>query len=323
MSPDAELFLEPSRTRAVSDIDVASGKNKEPNVTLNPRDSTITVGGGEPETGGHVRLKDSSNTVTAADLSANNGSGNLLLRDRQGEKSVAVDGSDSSSNVEVFQGGTATSRIETDTRGGKVSVRDAIRDQSVVVAEADLSKGRVAVKDSQGRTTCELLGDDGALLLSGPPELPTNSDLTSSEAGGGELLVQKWAKNTNDIHVHATAESESQYGAEQSNPARIFLDGPNATLDMGRRKLGTDRPAENGEIIVRDDNGDALLELRATTSGTSEILFRWSDDGTPKLRGKIRGEKDGLAIYDSAGNKAMLITKRGTVKTRKKIKNNL
>lgn len=322
MTPPAEFVLESNRSRAVGDVDVSSGRDTDANVSLQPDSATVTVGGGSPANGGTVTVRDPSDTEDVGVLTGANGSGRLELSDSDGDSIVTLDADrGTQTTVEVSNGDNPTARLDNVTAGGRLRIYDPYRSEPVVVAETTVNGGKLSLRDDTDRTTCELFGRDGALLLSGTPEVNTENDF-SNEAplyGGGEFVIQDWAKSDNDIHVHATAEQDSDYGVDADNRPRIFLDGTRATLELGRHETKAGNPPRNGTIIVRDEQGHALLEMSANERKSAEVRFSHSDDGQAKLRGYIEAQKDGLAIYDAGGKKAMLVTTTGEIKTRKTV----
>jgi hypothetical protein len=325
MSPDAEFFLESQQSRAVGGLTVATGRTGDPTVELDPENATLRAGGGESGTPGTVTVRNPADSVDAGELSASGGSGALTLREGSGDAIVTLDAdTGTDTKVQVADSGTATSTIGNTDQGGRLAIRDGNEDTDVVVGRATESGGRLTLRDDGGDVTCTVDGGDGALLLSGTPEPNPETDTTDPEPdyGGGDLVVQQYSETDSDVHVHATAEQDSAYGVDAGNRPRIFLNGPAATLELGRQELDADREAVNGEVVLRDDQGLALLELRATTEAVSEAVFRADVSGEAKRRGKIQGHSKGLMIYDAGGRKAMLIKPNGEIETRKDVTTN-
>lgn len=359
MTDQPGVFVESERTKTVGRLDVAPQRefrSGDPEITLNPMTSTVTVGGGAYENAGEVQLTDIG-SVSRGVLSARDGHGRLELRNTRDEPNLTVTADDDSPehSIRVFSGGNETTRLEHTTDGPRLAVMDVqgaenkpldevFSPEYIVEGRVDSPSqyqseaGRAAVKNRLGYPTCRLLGRDGALVLTDRHE---GTDQTEAEAtygndafGGGELVVRtndtvddsySDASDTDDIHVHAKGERDSDYGVDADNRPRIHLDGPEATVELGRRKIDEDRPGVNGEIHVRGESGEVLLEAgttenRLTNENGGELVFRRSSSGTVEPMGSIAAHRDGLMIrfaQDTANDQfpaALLVTKRGQIK---------
>lgn len=251
----ADVHLEKHRTRAIGEIDIAAEQDADPNVRFDPDTPSLTIGGGDPDENGELRLRNGADSASPAVLSAKGGHGSLVLADRAADPIVSLDAdpNDQIPGVHVRNGTHTTATIQL----GQVGMYYASPEETPAV-EAD-SSGTLTVTDDQGRATLELEGATSTLLLSGPPETGTaNDDDPQTRYGGGELVLR--SRSNDDIHLHATGETESSYGVDQSNRPRIHLNGPDATLELGRQTIDDDRPATNGEISLRTDAGHSVLE---------------------------------------------------------------
>lgn len=359
MTDQPVVLVESDRTRAVGRLEGAHirpyKEEIEPSIELDPMASTFTVGGGDGGKGGEIRLKDTG-SVSRGVLSAKDSRGRLELRDRTDQPRVTVtaDGDSPEHSIRLFSAGNETTRLEHTTQGARLSVIDVLGGENkpldeifspghVVEGVVDspsqyqAEAGRLAVKDRLGYPTCQLLGRDGALVLTDREE---GTDRTGAEAtygndafGGGELVVRTNdtvddsspnASDTDDIHVHAKGERDSDYGVDNGNRPRIHLDGPEATVELGRTRIDDDRPGVNGEIHVRGENGEVLLEAGTESPLTDEnggkLVFRQSSSGTVEAMGSIAAHEDGLMIRfsrdttDDRFPAALLVTKRGEIK---------
>jgi len=331
MSPDADLvFLSsPSRTRGEGPVDVTPEKGTEPTINFYPStNGKIEIGrvDTDPRT---VRVRspsaqsDASNEVLG-ELHAENNAARLRLweQDSSGARSrgISVDTDSDPPGIEVARDGNTTVRIERISTGGRIQLFDTTRSEPAFVATTTSGGGgELRLTDDQDRTTCHVVGSEGALLLSGTPE--TLDDQTKSAYGGGEVVLAKWQQSgPRDVHVHATGEGVSDYGVDAGNRPRILLDGPEATLELGRHRLGSERPAVTGRIRLRDDQGETLLEMRARGGAEdSEASLFWSDGTSRELRGRIRATQQGLVVYDAGGRKALVIRPDGEVSTRRSV----
>lgn len=308
MSRDAELHLKSDHVRAIHDLDVATTPTGEANVSLNPESATVTLGGSNPDATGAVSVGNASGDEVAR-LSGTDDAGSLELSDSASTTFLKLDAAaqNQTSEIEVLQGGDVRARVENTTDGGRVAVRNSMQSAPAVDMRATQNGGRVDVTNMGGSIAGQLRGEDASLFLN------HNQQSGFDAAGGGELVIGDM--DSRDIHVHATGKFRGSYGLENGNRPRILLQGPEATVELGRGEQGSGAPAKRGQVIMRDDRGEKLLELRATQNSRSEVVFRWSDGGSAVHRGTIEAVEDGLMFKDATGNDALLIANNGEIRT--------
>jgi hypothetical protein len=271
---------------------------------------------------------------TAA-LSARGGTGSLDLKNRTGSTVVSVSADTSqSTHIDVTKPTAGTQvTVGTSANGGRTQVFHNQNNEQVVTAEAAVGGGRVELATHRGETTCELSADDAALVLSGTAE-DNQNDRTDPNWGGGEVVLADYAPSRQqpDIRVHLKGEHGSAYGVDANNRPRINVDGATATLEIGRDSLGPDREGVDGTLrLLEDEAGKTVLAMRVEREVTrsqpfpgGELVLNWvTSQGQQEQRGKIQAHPDGLMIYDAGDNPAMLIEKRGTIKTRRQISENV
>lgn len=344
----ADIVLEQTSTRVVEEFHVANGTNSDPSVEVDPSSADVDVGGGHLSsgggqvslwnhnddemarltgsgTGGSLNL-DSGTTQARVDLSAAK-SGAIALEGGQGSGGVWIDAVNDNGRIHVFADNEAeTVQVESyhgSEGGGRIEVRDLDERPQVTASAESNSGGLVTAWSEKGAPTCRLRGEDAALELNGPPERG-NEDQVRRRFGGGELVINEGIDQP-DIHLHATAERDSDYGLDAGHRPRIFLDGPAGKLEIGREAQGEQAQATSGEIYLRDRRDNRLLRaraggIRAHSDQDAEIEF-WTGDGDDQMfRGAIRSHDDGLMFYDSNNNKAMLIDTGGVIHTAHTIK---
>jgi hypothetical protein len=314
---DAELYVKADRLTSVGPLHVATGQDTDPSITFD-HTGTIDIGPGESGAAGDAAVEHESEDLTVGQLSARKGAGSLKLRNGNGTQTVSLDASADAGKIELKRGSASdpdtTVTFGDTTDGGEFTVYDTPRNEAVVEGDVVPSgDGRLRLSDDAGRTTCRLLGSEGALVLSGPKESRSDGSLEDRAFGGGELIVQEEA-TTRDIHVHATAETDSDYGVDAGNRPRVFLDGPSATLELGREKVDADREAVSGNLILRDDRGSQLLTFNAVNEA-GVVGFSWADDESVTACGSIAAVEDGLMVSAGSGTDALLITKLGEIQT--------
>lgn len=296
MSSRSDLFLESDRTRAVNDLFVATSTNQaEPPIRLDPNNAKLTIRGSIQNSTKGVHIRTSSESPVARLGSAEN-SGLLHLHHESDTQIVSLDG---------------------DGDGhGRLRLYDAFDDTSISATTSG-DGGRIELTHENGKTTTKLLGDDATLLLDGT--LGEKQSTGAPIDAGGEVVLRSGGDVSKDVHVHVSGSRDSDYGVNAGNRPRIFLDGPKATLELGREELDRLRESVDGRVVIRDDSGNAVLELRVTEESGAEIVFRQTDGDALDLRGRIRVTSEGLEFYDSGDNLSMLIEKRGKIRTRKQI----
>jgi formylmethanofuran dehydrogenase subunit C len=309
MSLDAELHLKSDHIRAVKRVDFATDQSGEANVSIKPAEASVDVGGTNPAKTGTVSVTDSSGADVGT-LSGDDEAGTLELRDSNSLSFVKLDAAanNQTSEIEVLRGGDVRTRVENTRHGGRIAVRNSLQSAPGVDMRAARNGGDVRVTNETGSVAGRLRGEDASLFL--------NHDQASGldAAGGGELVVGN-LNSPRDVHVHATGKFQSDYGIGQGHRPRILLKGPEATMALGRGEQDSGASAKRGQVLIRDDRGDKLLELRATQDSRSEVVFRWSDGGTPVRRGTVTAVEDGLMFEDSNGDDALLIANNGEIRT--------
>jgi hypothetical protein len=328
MAPDADIVFRSKRTRAKGQIDVTPDKGTEPAINVYPGGKgTVKLGKADTEPRA-VRVRspssqsDATNEVLGELRTADN-AGQLRLWDQDStgtrSRGISVEAGADPPGIAVARDGRTTVRLQRLESGGRVQLYDTTRsDPAFVAGTASNGAGELALTDGMGRTTCYAAGDEGALLLSGTPE--TIDDQKRSSYGGGELLIEEWqSSGDRDIHVHATGEGTSDYGVDTGNWPRIFIDGPESTLELGRHRLGPERRATNGRIRLRGEGGATLVELRATAGNRGEMSLFWSDGTERELRGRIQAHPGGLVVFDAGGRQALTIGPQGEVRTRRSV----
>lgn len=328
MSPDAEIYLRNDRTEVVGPLDVATDADTSaPSIHLDPEQGSMRVGGGTTGGNGSVRISnDLDREVVELETKPTTRStaGKVTVSSRNGDPVVTLDASSSAtSQVRVSDGDEVIADIEDRIAGGRLTLRNTLGSTAAVVAgaagntSAGSEGGRLTVHNELGDASCHLRGRDATLMLNDATGQPF------STAGGGEIVVAEERNGALDIHVHATGRPNSEFGVDQGNRPNIFLDGPRATLELGRGQTDSKGDPANGEIVVRNDHGQPTLELRATANGSSEAVFRWAPDETDiEFRGAIRAHPDGLMVYDAGNRPALLVTKTGDVMTRRRFLEN-
>mgnify|MGYP000241762448 CR=1 FL=1 len=334
MSQHAELLFETDRVRSVNDLHVGGHRDNDPSITLAPSTATVSVGGGHAQMGGAITVRDQSG-ATRATVSEKNGAGTLRVTTRDGQGGVTLSGAGADSPLRVFSDDDTTVAVQNGAAGGRAAVFGVTLPVEPVVTAAARSGGQftgiggeVTVRNTDGLRTGVLDGVDGALVLRGGMESPPDDSTPAAAYGGGEVVIGD-AGSPNDIHIHATAERDSDYGvADGGNRPMIFLDGPDGTVELGRQERGTDRDGENGTVRIRDDEGVDVLEFRATGAGDSEVTFWMNAGGTQRKRGTIEAHADGLLVtvnHPSTNQpyNTLLITKQGRIETKKPIQENV
>ncbi|MEF8812559.1 MAG: hypothetical protein V5A55_01915 [Halovenus sp.] len=303
MTREAEFYVEKDRTRAIGDVHLADGADGDPLVGIDPHIPSLTVGSDGPQDAGELRFTQGSETLSS--LSAKGGSGSLTMQNaREGEPYAELDADGATdSAVTVLSGDNPATKIVNATDSGAFAVLDVPRGVPIVDGAATGRGGLLAVEDFEGNTTCELLADDAVLRLS-----------------DGEAIVKSEGADADDIHVHIQGKSDDDSGVEAANRPRMHFDGPEATLDLGRGELDEDRNGVDGEVSVRGEDGNSLLELRATDDGAGELRLRGFNGSNFGPTWSVVAHPDGLMIRDANAESGespenlLLITNRGELK---------
>lgn len=325
MSGDAEVYIEADRTRVVSNIDVSTDRNSDPAISLQPRQPRISVNAQSGSVDGTLEVKNAAGSETIADLTAHLGSGYFTVTGTGGGTSAALHASQPTPAVDVPRSSTPTTHVE----AGRIDIRASLQLGYPVLEAHD--SGSIIFRNDDDLDTVHLDAATTTLTLRGSPEINPARDNPSPthDYGGGELVVASHG-DPDDIHLHAKGEQASDYGTDNNdNRPRITLNGPTATLDLGRHTLGSDRIGVPGTIRLRDEQaGATVLELAAEQYLTSDFISREFGEvelsyyDAPKLRhrGTIRAHQDGVMIYDAGENPALLLTPSGDMLTRHSVR---
>jgi len=334
-----DIFLETDSTRFVGPLDITPEDTPgTTRISADPSSGSVTLSDGT--------LSFGTSTSSLANLSSSGSSvsgdgGALWLEGERPNNDVTItfddykqEGQFELSGGSVPDAGVKVYSVDNVSRktGGVIRIHDVNHGDAIEMKAKRTSgrtaAGRVRVRGSDTRGIV-LGGNDAVAELTGGPS-------TDNTPRGGDLLIRRWPTESevngspepNDVHVHATADASSDYG-RPTNPPRIFFDGPNATVELGRKGIDSFREGEDGRFKLRHGMGgstNTMLEGGATTpSGSSsdrypELIFRREDQGTLETTGAIRAESRGLVFYDSGTgsnqNAALIIEKDGTVATR-------
>lgn len=325
-----DIFLEMDSTRVVGPLDIATKDTpRMTRISADPSKASVTLSDGN--------LKLGSATLSSAGSTPSGDGGALWLEGDRPNNDVTItfddyngEGQFDLSGGSVPDAGVKVYSVDSVSRktGGVIRIHDVNHGDAVEMTIGEAAAGRVRVRgsDTQGVV---LGGNDAVAELTGGPS-------TENTPRGGDLLIRRWPTGSevsgdpepNDVHVHATADPNSDYG-RPTNPPRIFLDGPNAAVELGRKGVDSFRKGKNGRFKLRHGMGgstNTMLEGGVTTpSGSSsdrypELVFRRGDQGTLETTGAVRAESRGLVFYDagtgSNQNAALIVQKNGTVATR-------
>jgi len=341
------------------------GRGQSSKIRLDGLNGRINLGGSGRAGTIHVR---DPNGDTGLTVRATNDGGELFVRNSNqthilevrsavdgGFVSVSDDANDAHGNLWAVDGDSILrvlaaggGKIQLDTEdGGEMTIRDSDSDltaeiksvqgglirlnnkrsSEAIAASAERNGGRLAVNTGSGQESCTVDGSDAALVLTGQPERGVE-DREHQRFGGGEVVLRQGADRS-DLHVHAQGERDSDYGINVGNRPRIHLNGPEATLELGRGEQHQQAEAVSGGIVLRDSYDTKLLEMRAENPSyggggrhASEVIF-WHGNTNGSVKeggGAIRSHGDGLMFYDARGNEALFITNTGEIHTAKEIR---
>lgn len=329
-----DIFLETDSTRFVGPLDITPKDTPgTTRISADPSDASVTLSDGTLSFG-LAQLSSGGSSVSGdggalwLEGERPNNDVRVTFDDFAGEGQFELGGgSVPNAGVKIYSANSASSKT-----GGVIRIRDVNHSDAVEMkAErtgGESAAGRVRVRGSDTRGVV-LGGNDAVAELTG-------GHSTDNAPRGGDLLIRRWPTGSevsgspepNDVHVHATADASSDYG-RPTNPPRIFLDGPNATVELGREGVDSFRESEDGRFKLRHGMGgstNTMLEGGVTTpSGSAsdrspELIFRRGDQGTLETTGTISAESRGLVFYDSGTgsnqNAALIVEKDGTVATR-------
>jgi hypothetical protein len=295
--------------------------------------------------GGELFVRNSNQTPILEVRSAGDG-GFVSVNDDANDAHGDLWAVDGDSILRVLAAGGGKIKLDTED-GGEMTIRDTDSDltaeiksvqgglirlknkrlKEAIAASAERNGGRLAVNTGSGQESCTVDGSDAALVLTGQPERGVE-DREHQRFGGGEVVLRQGADRS-DLHVHAQGERDSDYGTDVGNRPRIHLNGPEATLELGRGEQHQQAEAVSGGIVLRDSYDTKLLEMRAENPSyggggrhASEVIF-WHGNTNGSVKeggGAIRSHGDGLMFYDARGNEALFITNTGEIHTAKEIR---
>jgi len=292
------------------------------------------------EDGGQVALA-SEDSDAEIQLTTRGSNGVLTMTNSAGAtEMITVGTTNDTASVSLSSAlGPETVSIQGDTTsdyrtgGGGVVLRHKRTGNTTATAVTKQSGGGVVTAhDESGVAACQLHGDDAALVLSGTREQGPG-DQRAQRYGGGEVVLQQGDPGADisrtDIQIHAKGERDSDYGLDggRSHRPRIVLDGPEATVELGREQQGPNAEAVPGSLNLRGTHGWELLRANAvdpdekqeTGNERAEIEFNIADQRGEELTnggGAIRAHPDGLMFYDADGDRALFITFDGEIHTR-------
>lgn len=322
-----DLFLERDSTRVVNTFDVAAADSEQRSrIRVEPTTASVTAKSGAQRDGGAVTVRNEQGD-TVSRLDSRGGSGRVELRDENTIKTVTVGSNRDGGELLVFNDHAVTAALTSEQQRGRVEINERDGGNRVLAAVSSIQNekgaGLLELKNSDGYTTVRFRGRDGVLELQNPPEGTDEDSLIDFE--GGDLILQDWWDDgERDIYVHATGNDNSTYGIQAGNRPRIFLDGRNATVELGREELGDNREAVAGRIKLRFGYGtgdNTTLDARTRKTGsadqnrTSEISLRMNENGVLNQKGAIASGAGGIQVSDATGGTAMVVDTSGTVTT--------
>jgi hypothetical protein len=340
---DADIYLEPDSTRFSKRLEqTTDSEPDESRITIDPNGASVTLRDGEEEPGGKLRVV-SQNQSADATLDSRQGRGRLGVGS-SGNDRVILRSDGFAGTLRSYHEGTVGVELWGKDQRGHLKVFNS---DSNTVVEArskrvtrEVSPGVLEVNTRFGESTVRLSGLDARLEL----DSRDGSEDDDRNLGGGDLLVRDYSSEDRpDTYVHATADTDTNYGVDNENRPRIFVDGPNATLELGRGNLpGPSRKAVGGGIKLRtdidqienDERTNTLLEVEATApNNTNEnregvVSLRHDGGKKPSDSGTMNSESRGVAFGDVSvpgGAPAMLVEHQPsasieeTVRTKKKV----
>ncbi len=324
MAKRADIVLERNGTRVIDDLDLAEGPDYEPTVRIRTSDPEIEVGGGDVPDGsadGEINVMDDAGTTKVAIDTFEQG-GMVRLFGPSGDGGVSMSGINGDGEITVKNpDDTTTAKVRNLSHGARFFLQDDNEERHASM-ESGRYGGYISLADADGTPTVRLHGNDAALELMGRPESGPGDEEPRQQYGGGELVLKAWG-DPGDTLVHVSGERDSDYGLGAGHRPRIYLDGPDATAELGRgEQAGVNDPVA-GSVVLRDTFGNPLLRANAESrthsrddQHASELLFSHAvgEDHVP--RGAIRSHEEGLMFYDSQDQPALLITTNGKIITR-------
>jgi hypothetical protein len=340
-----DIVLERDSTRIVDELRVMrDGIPPEEAVRIAPETATMEVQ--TDDEGGAVSIDSDANDGLAV-LDGRETGGRLRLRDRANATGDAVkielSAVDTGRPLVVRNDAQEPTTVFTATpdAGGVIVNDDAgarrARMRSDVVIEKERSSGLLEVYDTAGEVTGRVEGDTGAVVL-------------DRNESGGEFLLQKIPtpnSSDHDVSVHATADSNSAYGLSQGVRPLVFLNGPDATVELGREKRqdrvdteGSNRRGEgaDGRVVMQyydtetpsaNPGAKQLLEagvgwpeseqMASTNVRCGELVFRTAQGGTADCGSITSCGGGGLTLRTGDGTPALRIDDQGGIATAREI----
>lgn len=339
-----DIYLESDSTRIVRDLHVATDPQSAPEIRIAQSTASITLGGQQnsyvvvhsekrPEQSllysdnnevGGLRLRDGTEVGTPdpkIELTADRGNSPVTIRNRSDEITTEFTTSDDGNGIEVSD------------NAGDLGVKM----KSIEEFEAEAASGFLELYDDNEARTGALYGEESALVLD-PNET------------GGDLVFRNLPKrdpDERDVSIHATADSESEYGLEDGIRPLVYLDGSSGTVELGRQERedrvdseGYSRRGEGSDGRITCNYYDTtapsanpgampLLEagigwppgkrMETTDVRCGEVVFRTAqgsleDSGTLTSCGS-----EGLTVRDSGGSPALRVEDDGGIATAKPI----
>jgi hypothetical protein len=306
-----------------------------------PDSATLDVASGSSSSANLQIRSDANDSVS--ELAERDGSGTLTLRDRANAAGDAIKielSRDESDRPIVVRNDSqrATTEFTTSRDAGGITVNDAqatkqVRVESDVVIEEEAASGVIEVYDDAGEVTERVEGKTGSVVLDG------------RDSGGDVLLqtVPTGDPDDHDVSVHATADANSSYGVSQDTRPLIFLNGPNAAVELGRQKNAsrsdTEGPNSRGEgadgrlflnyydteIPSANPGAQRLLEagvgwpegesMEQSLVRCGELVFRTATRGTEDCGMLSSCGESGLTFRTGEGTPALRIDDGGGIAT--------
>ena len=341
---DPDVVLQRNSTLVVGDADVVPGSSpRSTRCRIDPDGPSLVArdgAGAGPDAGVEVR-NDSGRY--AAGLRSNGGRGEVPVADENADPGVELDagfGADGQIRVhDPSYSDPRGARFGAGEGGGSVSVFHASVADPVVVGEAYQASGerdgggRVRVRAESRNATGELDAGDALLALGGRRETAVTG--TASKRGG-DLVLRQWAPSgaSEDVVVHVSGDanggsgaSNSGYGVASGNRPRVYFDGRNATLELGRGPKANRYEGASGGIRLFSFSTDPYVEAGAETWGgadeerTGELVFR--KEAYPSFsiepRGTVRSTRGGLLFSDGTGAPALRVGTGGVIETKQAV----
>lgn len=334
----ADIVLEKNSTRVVNTLDVATGQNLDPSVHVDPTSQ------------GSIELRDKTTNPTETGVLEADYFGGVSVRDEKGDdtgqielepgSSLRLNNPDNTWTV-MLDSGPATPNPGRDEYGGGIRLKNTEAESTVILDNAKRGgrltlRGQSPAPSGYVADTCRLRGDDATLVLQGAPKPRQGRDPGTADKdpafSGGEIITRQGVEAPHvdatqhrpDNQVFVQGEVDSKYRPSETHDPRIWLNGPEATIVVGRGRQHEDAEAVNGGLTLRDEEGGELLKASARINTAppgsnkhtqSEVAFDYAVNGTVESTGggAIRACREGLMFLDASGDPAMYIQNDGKV----------